>query len=472
MIEEAPFDRHKNEEFPPWCHIEHFRLSDAPPYQALSYAWGKSTTKSMFLNRHKINIRRNLWKALWHLRYMGFHSHDSQSDPSNQSDLSLHSQESEQASKGSITWFWVDALCIDQQNVAERNHQVRVMGKIYRMAKEVFVWLGCVEDVCQAEVREEDEQIDGESIYEALCDIKRLSQDPNHGPKLINNLTQGIAISGFAGLLRGVAYWRRMWIVQEIGLASKITLFFDEVSTSWESFQAFRDLLDSHGMHYELARYSRFAHDIEAFRKCQACVLDSHRRATRRNGLADWIESCQDCNCHDPKDKVYGLLGLANDCQDESRNVLEIDYSRSLFEVYSDVIDFYQATKRSRRGPSQHVIRFSQVLQQSFNRPNEIDAGARAYISGLGDAHNPLIHVFGLMAGTVERIGLAFDSNDLFKSLCNTPMMFPHCRITRSHVLGDMGKIVPTKWQASFAVQGKHIPILKKQLSILIPYSA
>jgi len=165
-------------------------------------------------------------------------------------------------------------------------------------------------------------------------------------------------------------------------------------------------------------------------------------------------------------------LGLANDCQDESRNVLEIDYSRSLFEVYSDVIDFYQATKRSRRGPSQHVIRFSQVLQQSFNRPNEIDAGVRAYISGLGDAHNPLIHVFGLMAGTVERIGLAFDSNDLFKSLCNTPMMFPHCRITRSHVLGDMGKIVPTKWQASFAVQGKHIPILKKQSSILIPYSA
>jgi hypothetical protein len=394
MIEEAPGDRLEDEDFPPWCRIEHFRLSDAPPYQALSYAWGKSTTKSMFLNRHKISIGKNLWKALWHLRYLGFHIHDPQSNPSNQSNLSLQSRESTQSSRGGIMWFWIDALCIDQQNVTERNHQVRVMGKIYRTAKEVFVWLGCMEDMCRESVR-----YDGERICDAMRDLKRLSESADHGPSLINSLTHGIAIRGFAGLLEGVTYWRRMWIVQEIGLASEITLFFDRVSTSWESLQSFRDLLDFHGMHYELARHPRFARDIEAFRKCQAFVLDSHRRAIRRNGLADWIESCQHCNCYDPKDKVYGLLGLAHDCQDESRDLLEIDYSKSLFEVYSDVINFYQATKRSRRGPSQHVTRFSQVLQQSFNRPKEIDAGTREYIASRGDSHNPLIHVLDFWPG-------------------------------------------------------------------------
>jgi hypothetical protein len=74
-----------------------------------------------------------------------------------------------------------------------------------------------------------------------------------------------------------------------------------------------------------------------------------------------------------------------------------------------------------------------------------------------------LIHIFGLLSGTIERVGLAFDSKDLFQSLCTTPMVFPHCPTTQKYVLDDMSKLVPTRWQASFAVQGKHIPILKKE---------
>jgi len=38
--------------------------------------------------------------------------------------------------------LWIAALCIDQQNVYEKNIQVVRMGKIYRNAHEVFVWLG------------------------------------------------------------------------------------------------------------------------------------------------------------------------------------------------------------------------------------------------------------------------------------------------------------------------------------------
>ena len=38
--------------------------------------------------------------------------------------------------------YWIDALCIDQSNVSERNHQVRQMGTIYAQAVQVHVWLG------------------------------------------------------------------------------------------------------------------------------------------------------------------------------------------------------------------------------------------------------------------------------------------------------------------------------------------
>jgi Heterokaryon incompatibility protein (HET) len=38
--------------------------------------------------------------------------------------------------------FWIDAICIDQDNVAERNDQVSKMGRIYQDAEEVIAWMG------------------------------------------------------------------------------------------------------------------------------------------------------------------------------------------------------------------------------------------------------------------------------------------------------------------------------------------
>ena len=38
--------------------------------------------------------------------------------------------------------LWVDAICIDQDNIPERDAQVQLMGNIYRTAGRVIVWLG------------------------------------------------------------------------------------------------------------------------------------------------------------------------------------------------------------------------------------------------------------------------------------------------------------------------------------------
>lgn len=38
--------------------------------------------------------------------------------------------------------IWIDALCINQQDVLERGHQVDMMGVIYRGAQRVIAWLG------------------------------------------------------------------------------------------------------------------------------------------------------------------------------------------------------------------------------------------------------------------------------------------------------------------------------------------
>jgi hypothetical protein len=53
--------------------------------------------------------------------------------------------------------------------------------------------------------------------------------------------------------------------------------------------------------------------------------------------LKELLEAFKDSSCLDSRDKVYGLLGLADDCQD---GTLTADYSKSLFDVYEDVIRF------------------------------------------------------------------------------------------------------------------------------------
>lgn len=69
-------------------------------YEALSYEWGyeSDTQYSIILDRREFPVRENLWRALWHLRDDG--------------------------KPGRLRELWVDALCIDQSNDAERNHQV------------------------------------------------------------------------------------------------------------------------------------------------------------------------------------------------------------------------------------------------------------------------------------------------------------------------------------------------------------
>jgi hypothetical protein len=38
--------------------------------------------------------------------------------------------------------LWDDAICMDQTNILERNHQVQLMWDIYSGAEDVAIWLG------------------------------------------------------------------------------------------------------------------------------------------------------------------------------------------------------------------------------------------------------------------------------------------------------------------------------------------
>jgi len=83
-------------------------------YEALSYTWDASIGQDYVLcYGRKLLVTKNCEAALRQLRY-------SQND----------------------RLLWVDAICIDQNNINERSQQVGIMGDIYKSAIQVIVWLG------------------------------------------------------------------------------------------------------------------------------------------------------------------------------------------------------------------------------------------------------------------------------------------------------------------------------------------
>lgn len=99
-------------------------------------------------------------------------------------------------------WFWIDALCIDQQNSTERNHQVQQMGKIFASAEQVFIWLG--------------NTANRNLLSQCLV---ALPQDAYSVEEILFN-----------------EYWRRAWVTQEVVLARRAILLANKEAVEWKAF--------------------------------------------------------------------------------------------------------------------------------------------------------------------------------------------------------------------------------------------
>lgn len=92
----------------------HLDSPSRPPYETISYVWGKPVLSDIIVLDGAIHwLTRSLSNALRRLRH-----------------------------KTECRVVWADQICVNQQDPAERNQQVGLMGKLYKEAKTVLVWLG------------------------------------------------------------------------------------------------------------------------------------------------------------------------------------------------------------------------------------------------------------------------------------------------------------------------------------------
>lgn len=99
------------------CLLRHANLDESPKYACLSYVWGNPTIQiPILVNGKRFTVTENLFLALRKFRRL--------------------------LCADSPIELWIDAVCINQSDITERNAQLQLMTTIYQKAYVVMLWMG------------------------------------------------------------------------------------------------------------------------------------------------------------------------------------------------------------------------------------------------------------------------------------------------------------------------------------------
>jgi hypothetical protein len=319
------------ETLPAECRLATVSLLENTNFTALSYVWGDpAVTKNIILDGSTISVTTNLADAL--------------------DCVKQHWQQRYPYRDANSLRLWVDAICINQKDVKERNQQVQLMRSIYSQAELVLSWLGSGdEEMCLALrtfeiIAQELKGIDGNDLsfewmekYPSLC-----VQDVDPGDDEIGNKAW-MAMWHFFEL----RYWYRVWIFQELVLGRNILLIYSSESLRYESLAAVcawsrRVQLEAPRQLYQLHRPASMSYaawdaaigpylDWYTINKITLAKKKRYEPARRWNFLL----ICRDLLATDPKDHIYGLLGILE--EDLEAKIIP-DYEKTVGEVYCEAV--------------------------------------------------------------------------------------------------------------------------------------
>ncbi|KAI1211256.1 heterokaryon incompatibility protein-domain-containing protein [Annulohypoxylon truncatum] len=135
--------------------------NNAPEYDAISYVWGTEVSdEPIMCNGHGVTVAKNLIKAMRYLRPLPNwdsvitwpKDHQLHSSRNAWGSFATNRQEEQEHSVSQQERpIWIDALCINQEDMAEKENQVKRMHEIYADAVTVKIWLGEANDTYRAD---------------------------------------------------------------------------------------------------------------------------------------------------------------------------------------------------------------------------------------------------------------------------------------------------------------------------------
>jgi hypothetical protein len=262
------------------CKLIHQTFGDKPKYYALSYNAGDQSQKNIiFVNGKKFAVGGHLCNALVHLR-----------------------------NRGDGLLFWIDAICINHDDIQERNRQLHIIPHIYTRAKTVSIWLGVKVEFGK------------KTFGQEMCEHE---------------------------------YWKRVWTSIELVKARKVEVVGGETTMSWEEF------VDRMKPHFTTGKH-----------ECGPSKIIQKMNDKYKGGqnLRQLLEGHENSICNEPRDKIYGFVGLATECHE-----FPMDYEKSLFQVWKDTVAYATSTKLV---SSTDVLPFAKLVKKLLG-PATIDQALR-----------------------------------------------------------------------------------------------
>ena len=288
-------------------------------YDALSYSWGDApTTHAIRCNGVNVPITQGLFFALQRLRL------------------------------DRKRYLWVDALCINQADVAEKSTQVSHMFTIFKKAKSVVAWIG----------------EKGECGHHAIDYLESFPP---------NTLHKFRCLSGLRNIAEGIRalcdrpWFRRAWVRQEVFAASTLHIQIGDISISWDDLQkslpqhvqSIKHNWQHHHLHpadINLSHIASIRHlrqgtpvDVAAISMYSVTDLSATEEGERIRSTLKVLRKTCHFEATDPRDLIYGILGMTdipvvvNNKRTEQvvrQAALLVDYTRTVSEVFQDVTKY------------------------------------------------------------------------------------------------------------------------------------
>ena len=314
------------------CSIRHIRTSQGG-YQALSYVWGSEEQP------FRAVVRNHKGKALGYIP-LTKNVNDALHDLWNAREV---------ASKV----FWIDQICINQTGGEEKNHQVALMGEIYKHATRVITYVGPAED--QKEDEEGIQQLQRlsahfEEIYPFLLSHNGL----NEAGELRTELPTYTQLDNVKATIKEKT-WRwlaalcfgewatRLWMVQERVLNAENVMLRGSYLLSWDAVATLPSLffLDILPIFYATQFWSEKGMTIIsspwAFADSLFVDLRSRRSRQDKGNIAEFKEPLlgnmlyyKNLQCRDPRDTIFAMIAISSDITELS---ISPDYSKSIARV-------------------------------------------------------------------------------------------------------------------------------------------
>jgi hypothetical protein len=348
--------------------LEEFRRDTLPDFSALSWCWssrGAKQVNAFTCDGQQFPVSQHLYELLSCLA------------PKN---------------AGSVVKLWIDAICINQDHIEEKNVHVAHMHKIYGQARNIIVWLGAPEDGS-------DLVMDPKKISQLNKGLQILPGPNIAGPNIAQNMTATDLppaedqIWKAIGRLCDRDWFYRTWVIQEIALARRAELVCGTQRIDWDEFVNLVSNIGRAG----LASICRGPRSTDMRRPDGFGVLMDlvwTRTMVQNNDLSMsyLLHMVRLKEVTKPVDKVYGLLAIIDEGM---RSEIKVNYAENDQQYWKAYVELAEQVvtadpqafwllcmASSRERPKQLP-----TWCPNFNSltPDYLDFGNQEWRAGLGD---------------------------------------------------------------------------------------